>query len=198
MFYHFNTTLADREPISCSCRPRFVVFVVPVIVDFIVATVIASVLVVDVVALITVDVVTGDVITTFLNLILNLNNFIFHLVNYIQKMGCAIGNVCAPSYAILFIAEFEEKHIYPYIKAMSLLYLKCIDDIFIIWKGTKEQLITFINKLNKKHKAIKFEYEISSQKIPFLDTMVYKDKENNLQVTLYQKSTDQQSYLHAK
>ena len=28
--------------------------------------------------------------------------------------------------------------------------------------------------------------------------MVYKDRENNLQTTLYRKPTDQQSYLHAK
>ena len=43
---------------------------------------------------------------------------------------------------------------------MELLYLRYIDDIFIIWNGTKEQLITFVNKLNKKHKTIKFEYKI--------------------------------------
>ena len=54
--------------------------------------------------------------------------------------------------------------------------------MFIIWKGAKEQLITLVVELNKKHKTIKFEYEISSQKIPFLNTMVYKDKENNLQI----------------
>ena len=28
--------------------------------------------------------------------------------------------------------------------------------------------------------------------------MICKDKENNLQITLYRKPTDQQSYLHAK
>ena len=33
---------------------------------------------------------------------------------------------------------------------------------------------------------------------PLLDTMVNKDKDNNPQTTLYQKPTDQQSYLHAK
>ena len=38
--------------------------------------------------------------------------------------------------------------------------------------------------MNKKHKTIKFGNEISSQKIPFLNTMVYKDKDNNLQTTL--------------
>ena len=31
-----------------------------------------------------------------------------------------------------------------------------------------------------------------------LDTTVYKEKEDNLQTTLYRKSTDQQSYPHAK
>ena len=65
-----------------------------------------------------------------------------------------MGTVCAPSYAKLFMAQFEEKHIYPYIKDMALLYLRYIDDIFIIWKGTKEQLIKFINELNKKHKTL--------------------------------------------
>ena len=81
---------------------------------------------------------------------------------------------------------------------MSLLHLRYINDIFIIWKETKEQLITFIDKLNKKRKTIKFEYEISLQKIAFLDTMLYKDKDNNPRPTLYHKPTDQQSYLHAK
>ena len=56
-------------------------------------------------------------------------------------MRCAIGTVCASSYANLFMVKFEEKQIYPYIKDVYLLYLRYIDDIFIIWKGTKEQLI---------------------------------------------------------
>ena len=47
-----------------------------------------------------------------------------------------------------------------------------------------------------KNKTMKFEYEISSQKIPFLDTMVYKNKDNNLQMTLYRKPS--KSHLHAK
>ena len=39
---------------------------------------------------------------------------------------------CVPSYANLFIAQFEEKHIYPNIKDMSLLYLRYNDYVFII------------------------------------------------------------------
>ena len=56
-------------------------------------------------------------------------------------MGCAMGTICAPSYANIFMANFEAKHIYPYIKEKSLLYLRYIDDIFMIWKGTKVELI---------------------------------------------------------
>ena len=50
---------------------------------------------------------------------------------------------------------------------MVLLYLRYTDDIFITWKGAKEQIITFTNELNKKHKTIKFEYKILLLKIPF-------------------------------
>ena len=49
---------------------------------------------------------------------------------------------------------------------------------------------------NKKQKT-KFECEILSQKIPFLDAISYKDKDNNLRTTLYH-NPDQQSYLHDK
>ena len=70
-----------------------------------------------------------------------------------------------------------KNNIYTQKSKISLLYLRYTDDIFIIWKGTKEELITFINGLNKIHRTIKFEYEISSQKIPFLGKVVFKDKE---------------------
>ena len=39
------------------------------------------------------------VITTFLFLILTLNNFIFNGINYLQILGCAMGTKCAPTYA---------------------------------------------------------------------------------------------------
>ena len=113
-------------------------------------------------------------------------------------MGCAMGTICAPSYANIFMANFKAKHIYPYIKEMPLLYLRNIDDIFMIWKGKKVELITFIKELNEKHKTIKFDCQFSPRKIAFLDTMLYKDENNNIQTTSYRKPTDQQAFLHAK
>ena len=67
----------------------------------------------------------------------------------------------------------------------------------MIRTGTKQELLIFLENLNSKHKTIKFEHNISQCKISFWDTLIYKDKKSTLQITLYRKSTDQQSYLHA-
>ena len=136
-------------------------------------------------------------IITFLSLILTLNNFVFNSINYLQIMGCAMGTICAPAYANIFMAQFEKQHIYPYIKNKSILYLRYIDETFMIWTGTNQELLIFLENLNSKHKTIKFEHNISHSKISLLDTLIHKDKNNTLQTTLYRKPTDQQSYLHA-
>ena len=111
------------------------------------------------------------VIINFLSLILALNNFVFNCTHYLQTMGCAMDTIYLQ-----------------YIKKMSLLYLSYIDDIFMIWKGTKpelmsfitagDEIVTFMKNLNEKHKTIKFDFEFSSRKIAFLDAMLYKDENN--------------------
>ena len=50
---------------------------------------------------------------------------------------------------------------------MYMLYLRCVDDMFMIWKGVKAELRTFIKELNAKQN-----YQISQRKIAFLDTML--------------------------
>ena len=72
-------------------------------------------------------------------------------------MGCAVGTIYALVYANIFMVQFEAKHIFPYIHGKALLFLRYIDDIFMIWNGTNEELILFIDEVNKKHKTIKFD-----------------------------------------
>ena len=50
--------------------------------------------------------------------------------------------------------------------------------------------MTFIKELNEKHKTIKFDFQISSRKIAFLDAMLYQDENSNIQTKLYRKPTD--------
>ena len=138
------------------------------------------------------------VITTFLALILTLNNFIFNSKFYLQIKGCAMGTICVPPYANIFMAYFKEKFIYPLIRNATTLYLRYIDDIILIWTKSENELLRFFEKLNQQHPSIKFEMKYSKDKIEFLDTLIYKDKNNNIQTTLYKKPTDRQNYIHSK
>ena len=78
-----------------------------------------------------------------------------------------MGTICAPAYANIFMAQFEKQHIYPYIKNKSILYLRYIDDIFMIWTGTKQELLIFLENLNRKHKTIKFEHNFHTAELHF-------------------------------
>ena len=81
-------------------------------------------------------------------------------------------------HANIFPSEFEEKYIYPLIKNKSSSYLRFIDDIFMVWNKSENQLKSFINEINKKHHSIKFDFKFSKKKIEILDTLVYKDHHN--------------------
>ena len=65
-----------------------------------------------------------------------------------------MGTVAAPSYAIIYMGEFEEKHIYPIIGKDCLYYSRYIDDILLIYKGNEKEFKTFAEQLNTKHPSI--------------------------------------------
>ena len=109
-----------------------------------------------------------------------------------------MGTICAPSCANIFMSEFEEKHIYRLIQTKSVINLRYINDIFMIWIKSESELRHFMNEINQKHQSIKFDFKFSKESIEFLDTLVYIDSKNRLQTTLYKKTTYCQNYLHAK
>ena len=65
-----------------------------------------------------------------------------------------MGPIFAPACANIFVDHFERKYIYPFLEGLSLSYLRFIDDIFLIWTGSKHQLITFLSDLNTKNNSI--------------------------------------------
>ena len=138
------------------------------------------------------------IIVKFLWLILTLNNFVFNGINYLQTNGASMGTKCSPNYANLFMAHFEEMYIYPRIKGKSLLYLRYIDDIFLIWKGSKQDLEKFILEINSVHNTIKFDVKFSTSCVNFLDTTVTINHDHSIKTSLYQKPTDRHNFVHQK
>ena len=94
--------------------------------------------------------------------------------------------------------HFEEYYIYNLINKKCSFYKRFIDDIFILWNGTLNDLKTCVHQLNTLHPTIKFDVKYSLTSIEFLDTRIYKSTTGKLQTTLYTKPTDRQSYLHSQ
>ena len=128
-----------------------------------------------------------------LKMVLTMNNFQFNGKNYLQVGGTAMGTRAAPSLANIFMADFEDKHVYTY-HIQPHTWLRYIDDCFMIWTEGEESLRDFIQHLNNSHRSIKFTAETSKESVNFLDTTV-TIKDHALSTDLYAKKTDTNNYL---
>ena len=88
------------------------------------------------------------------------------------------------------MANFELKYIYPYIRDKTKMFLRFIDDLFMIWTGSEQELLDFMSDLNKKPPSIRFEFKYSQTKLEFLDVLVYQGYNNILQTTIHKKQMD--------
>ena len=55
-----------------------------------------------------------------------------------------------------------------------------------------------MNKIDRKHQSIKFDFTFWKEGIDFLDTLVHIDINKRRQTTFYKNTTYRQTYLHAK
>ena len=123
-----------------------------------------------------------------------LKNNYFEFDNKIKQQisGTAIGTKTAPPYACIFMSNLETKflegqHLQP------LVWLRYIDDIFLIWTHGEESLKKFLEDLNDFNKYIKFTYEYSAKNITFLKVGL---KDGKITTDLHVKPTDRHQYLH--
>jgi len=129
-----------------------------------------------------------------LEMVLTKNNFQFNGINFLQVGGTAMGTKVAPSFAVTYMGSFEKEHVYTY-RLQPTLYLRYIDDIFMIWPHGLHELELFTHHMNNCNQHIQFTSEISSSEIPFLDTLVKLDR-GTLTTDLYTKPTDSHNYLY--
>ena len=105
----------------------------------------------------------------------------------------------AQNYANLFFDKFENEMLDENEKET----MRYIDEIFFIWHHDEKSLKHFINfcdnfsKSRKMKSNIKFETNMSSESVNFLDVQV-STKENKIKTSLYSKLTDSHLYLNTK
>lgn len=79
------------------------------------------------------------------------------------------------------------------------IWLRYVDDIFVIWPHGRDELNLFLNYLNSQHEKIKFTIELeNNNSLPFLDTLLYKKNNGTFGHTIYRKPTHTNRYLNSE
>ena len=94
-----------------------------------------------------------------LDINLTKNDFVFNGQYYLQIKGTAMGKKFAPSYANIFMANWEEE-VFPKCPIKPFYYLRYLDDIWGLWTGSREEFQDFFDILNTHDPSIKLKKEM--------------------------------------
>ena len=134
-----------------------------------------------------------ETLCDLIRMILTMNNFSSNDKHYLQMHGTAIRTRMAPFYANLFLAKFETNAL-SRARHQPHTWWRYIDDIFMIWTHSVDDLQTSTTYLNAIHATIKFTCNHSFTSIPFLDVNVSLN-DGKITTDLYTKPTDKHQYL---
>ena len=133
------------------------------------------------------------------DMVLRSNEFTFEGERYLQKEGTAIGSKMGKNYACAFMGAWEtevQEKAEKELGKKPRMWLRFVDDIWGIWKGTEEELRRFVDLANGHEERIKVTYEVCKEAAVFLDVKVSKRQDGTLKTELYIKPTDRTRYLH--
>ena len=137
--------------------------------------------------------ISSDTLTELEEVVLRNNIFEFDEKIFKQKRGTAIGTKFPPPYAILSMADFEEKMLENFEKK-PMIWWRYIDDMFFIWEHGEESLKVFSEQVNMFHPTIKFAAKFSKEEVNFLDVNI-KLIDGELKTDLFIKLTHTYQFL---
>jgi hypothetical protein len=138
-------------------------------------------------------------IQEFLDFVMQNNIFRFRQDFYRQTYGTAMGTPVAPPYANLYLAKLE-RNVMDACPHKPLYYKRFIDDGFIIWEASRDELMVFLNAWNSQHPRIKLTFEVSGFSVHYLDLVITKDmhcmsSRVPLIITTYEKPMNRYLYI---
>ena len=142
--------------------------------------------------------ISTDIIKTEMKELLNLCTKSAHVTFdgyiYVQNDSFAMGSPLGPVLANIFMVELE-RSVIPTLMEKMKCWTRYVDDTLCY---TKADSIDYVLKmLNGFHRNIQFTYEVEiDSKISFLDVLVMRDSNNNINTTVYRKSTNNDIYLN--
>ena len=119
---------------------------------------------------------------------------------YEQIEGAPMGSPLSPVIADLYMEHFETMYM-EHFETMAIetaqqrpsLWLRYVDDTFVIWPHGRDSLEDFLSHINSLRPSIEFTME--DGRLPFLDVLVHKEGQQ-LTTTVYRKPTHTDRYLN--
>ena len=100
----------------------------------------------------------------------------------------------APSHASLFMDKLE-MDFHGSCDKTPLIWLRFLDDIFMIWNHSEQDFHDFISKINNYHDTIKFTFNYSNQVATFLDVNIKMKEYGELDTSVHEKVTNCHQYI---
>jgi hypothetical protein len=138
------------------------------------------------------------IIYEFLNFIFNNNYIMFNDQIFKQHYGIAMGTSVAPTIANIYMWDLENKlfnklnHINS--KLIPKKYYRYLDDIFMLWDRSLDELINFKDIFNSMDPNIKLTMNHDLNTIDYLDLIIYKNN-NKINFKVHQKALNKYLYI---
>ena len=133
-------------------------------------------------------------------MILQENSFQFNGKHYLQTHGIVMGTKMAVAFTVIFMTHIE-KQLLASSPHKPIIWKRLIDDIFLVWTINENEINDFVLFANSFHPTIKFTCEMSSERIVFQDTEVFKGPHfaegKILDVETHLKPTETFQYTHS-
>lgn len=138
-------------------------------------------------------------ILQLLKISLTRNDFEFDNKVFLQIQGTAMGKKFAPSYADIYMAEWE-RTLFLKCTHTPLIYHRYLDDIFGVWQHTTDTFTDFIQLMNTHHPHITCKHITNDTTVDFLDTTVFLTDPikgvRHFKTKVFFKPTDTHTLLH--
>ena len=121
-------------------------------------------------------------------------HFTFNGKIYKQIDGVCMGSPLGPVLANVFMVQLEEE-VAPKLQSIMPIWKRYVDDTFTFVKRSHISDVT--KEINSFHPNIKFRHEIEQvNKIAFLDVLLEKQDNGNIETSVYRKPTKNSIYIH--
>ncbi len=140
-----------------------------------------------------------DSLMELAKLIFEGNYFKFDGKYYRQTCGLAMGSRASVSGSDIVVHHFEKQLIQKYNKQL-LIFLRFRDDVFGIFDGSLSECQQFMDDANSLHPKLRFNFDVSQEKVSFLDVDIFKGPrfkdQGILDFATHFKPTNKFQYIH--